>query len=315
MIRVGAEAEKNTRNVITRIDMKEQSDNTKALYAVILATVVGGGLAVFGKIGLQVIPPFTFTLLRFLIGTIFLVPFIGKLRKITFKKIVELGLVSLLSTVNIFLFSFGIRLTTATISQLLYAFVPILVAILSIFLLNKKPSFIQAIGIVVGLIGMVFLIVHPTTSFREILTGSSLGNILIAIGTFLFSLYLIYSKKLQNRYSPATLMAAFIGTTMLMSLPFFLFEVNRGMDWISRIQPITVISLFYVGIIGTGVFYFLNQYAVKHGGPLIASVIQYTQPPATLIWAMILLQEKITLEFIIGAILAYFGAWLITKRM
>lgn len=108
-------------------------------------------------------------------------------------------------------------------------------------------------------------------------------------------------------------MAAFIGTTMIVSIPFSLFEISNGVNWISHVQPITVISLLYVGIIGTGVFYFLNQYAVKHGGPLIASVIQYTSPPATLIWAMILLQEKITLEFIIGAILAYIGAWLVTR--
>lgn len=290
------------------------SNNTKALYAVILATIVGGGLAVFGKIGLRVIPPFTFTFIRFFIGLIFLIPFIRKLKKINVKKILELFFLSLLSTVNIFLFSFGIRLTTATIAQLLYAFVPVLVAILSVFLLKKKPTLTQAIGIFIGLIGMLFLIFHPTTSIHELLSGKSLGNILIASGTFLFSLYLIYSKKLQNRYSPGTIMAAFIGTTLITSIPFSLFELSKGLNWMSQVQPMTVISLFYVGIIGTGVFYFLNQYAIKHGGALTASIIQYTSPPATLIWAMILLQEKITPEFIIGAILAYLGAWLVTSK-
>ncbi len=294
--------------------MKGHTDNTKALYAVLLATVVGGGLAVFGKIGLMVVPPFTFTFLRFFMGIIFLVPFIKKLKNLTFKKISELFLLSLLSTVNIFLFSFGIRLTTATIAQLLYAFVPILVAILSVFLLKKKSSFIQTIGIIVGFVGMIFLVVHPTKSIYELLTGSSLGNILIAIGCLLFALYLIYSKKMQNRYSPSTLMAAFIGTTMITSLPFSFFEIRQGINWVFHIQSITVISLFYVGIMGTGVFYFLNQYAVKHGGPLIASVIQYMQPPATLIWAMILLKERITIEFIVGSILAYLGAWLVTTK-
>lgn len=295
--------------------MKEYSDNTKALYAVVLATIVGGGLAVFGKIGLKVIPPFTFTFLRFLIGSIFLIPFISRLQKITFKKFSELFLLSSLSTVNIFLFSFGIRLTSATVAQLLYAFVPILVAILSVFLLKKRPFFKQNIGIILGLIGMVFLIFHPSNNNIGVSSESSLGNILIALGTFLYALYLIYSKKMQNRYSPATLMGAFIGTTMITSSAFSLFEIGRGINWFYHIETITVIALLYVGILGTGVFYFLNQYAVKHGGPLIAAVIQYTQPPATLIWAMILLQEKLTLELVIGSILAYLGAWLVAAKI
>lgn len=293
--------------------MKEHSDSTKSIYAIVVATILGGGLAVFGKIGLQIIPPFTFTFLRFFIGLIFLIPFIGKLKKITLRNITELGLVSLLSTANIILFTFGIRLTTAIVSQLLYTFVPVFVAILSIFLLKKKPKAKQVVGIILGLIGMIYLIFHQTSNILQIFKGSSLGSLYIAIGVILYSLYLIYSKKLQKRYSPGVLMGAFVGTTVITSLFLSLFELRNNLGWIVHLQAITIVSLLYVGILGTGIFYFLNQYVVKHGGALVASVIQYTQPPATLIWAIILLNEKITPEFIIGAILAYFGAWLVTR--
>lgn len=308
------EAERNTRSVITQTDMKGLSSNTKALYAVIGATVVGGGLAVFGKIGLQVVPPFAFTFLRFVIGAIFLIPFIGKLKNLNRKKFIELFLLSLLSTTNMFLFSFGVRLTTATIAQLLYAFVPIVVGILSIWFLNRRLKVVQIVGIVVGLVGMLFLIFKPLIGNIVFVSGSGLGNLLIATGTILYSLYLIYSKKLQKRYSPVTLTAAFIGTTLIASALMAFFENISDTQWINNLNLMTYISLLYVGVLGTGVFYFLNQYAVKHGGPLAAAVIQYTTPPATLIWAMILLQEKITLEFIIGAILAYLGAWLVATK-
>ncbi len=294
--------------------MKGLSDTAKALYAVILATIVGGGLAVFGKIGLKVIPPFTFTFLRFAIGGLFLIPLIGKLHRLTLKKMLELGLLSLLSTINLFFFAFGVRLTSATIAQLLYAFVPIVVSLFSIAVLNKKPSIIQFFGIICGLIGIAYLLFGPQLQIKGLLSGGALGNVLITTGTIFYSLYLIYSKKLQKQYSAKTLTGAFIGTTIIVSAVFALFESSHTIHWIYRIEPITYISLLYVGILGTGIFYFLNQYAVQYGSPLIASVIQYTTPPATLIWAMILLQERITPQFIIGAILAYLGAWLVTSK-
>lgn len=294
--------------------MKGFSSNTKALYAVIGATVVGGGLAVFGKIGLQVIPPFAFTFLRFVIGSIFLTPFLTKFNKLTPKKFTELFLLSLLSTINLILFSFGIRLTTATISQLLYSFVPILVSILSIWLLNRKPSMNQIGGILLGLLGIGFLVLGPLMENKVVESGNGLGNFLIMIGTILYSLYLIYSKKLQKNYSPATLTGAFIGTTLIASGIMAIFENSANIQWVGNLNSMTIVSLLYVGVLGTGIFYFLNQYAVKHGGPLAAAVIQYTTPPATLILAMFFLQEKITFEFIIGSFLAYFSAWLVTSR-
>ncbi len=37
------------------------STQTKAVVAIVLAAIFGGGIAVVGKIGLRVVPPFTFT--------------------------------------------------------------------------------------------------------------------------------------------------------------------------------------------------------------------------------------------------------------
>lgn len=290
-----------------------RNDTGKAFIAVVLATVFGGALAVFGKIGLTVVPPFTFTFFRFFIGVIFLLPFIKKIKRLTPKKIFELGSISILSSANIFLFSFGIKLTGAAISQVIYSFNPVIVCILSVIFLRRKSSLSQNIGIILGLFGLFFLIFHQT-NIRELFQGSSLGNMLIAMGAFSFSIYLIYSKKLQNHYSPQTLTAAFIGTTLIVSSVIAPFELRQGMQWISHIQLITVVSLLYVGIFGTGIHYFLYQYTVKHGGPVTASIIQYTMPPSTLIWAMVLLREKISVEFVFGTMLAYIDAWFVLKE-
>ena len=56
------------------------------------------------------------------------------------------------------------------------------------------------------------------------------------------------------------------------------------------------------------------QKAVSLGNELTASVFAYLQPIATILFAVILLGEEITLPFIIGGILAIAGARLAAQR-
>jgi drug/metabolite transporter (DMT)-like permease len=68
--------------------------------------------------------------------------------------------------------------------------------------------------------------------------------------------------------------------------------------------------LFYVAVFGTAVYYFLNQYTIKHSSPVIASLTLYLQPVFTFAWAHILLGEKLTFQFICGTILIFLGVTL-----
>ncbi len=58
---------------------------------------------------------------------------------------------------NIVIFAFGIPYTTASVSQVLYTGVPVLVAALSPMLLKENPTKLQIIGILIGIIGTLKL--------------------------------------------------------------------------------------------------------------------------------------------------------------
>src|SRR3989344_4556855 len=102
-------------------DISSKAAMKKALLAVIFAALVGGGIPVMGKISLVIVPPTVFTFLRFLIATLCMAPFALPLPKIDRGLFIKILLVCLFATLNVTLFPFGIRLTTATIGQLLYA--------------------------------------------------------------------------------------------------------------------------------------------------------------------------------------------------
>lgn len=289
-------------------------ENYKALISVILAAVFGGGIAVFGKIGLKQIPPFSFTFFRFFIASICMLPFVLKEKQKIDKNIFNIVLLSLLAVANVTFFAFGIRLTTATVSQMLYAIVPVIAAIFSYFLLKEKINSKKIIGIFFGLVGVLILIFLPILGKSSSFTGSFLGNMIVLLAVFCFTFYTVLSKRFHKYYSPLTLTFIFSLTTTVVLSFFFIRDYFVNPNWLYHLSLFSIFSTFYVGVFGGAVYYLLYQYAIKHGSPIIASMTMYLQPTATFLWAFFLLSERLTLGIIIGGLLAIGGAWLVTRE-
>lgn len=292
---------------------RQKNEYMLALGAIILTVIVGGAAPVLVKISLREIPPFSFTLLRFVIGGLCLLPFIKSWKGITFSKLLTVVVISLFATVNVTLFAFGIKLTGATIGQTLYAGVPIAVAILSFFLLREKISVRKSVGIIIGLAGVLLIIFLPAIAKGQSLNGDLLGNIIILAALISFSFYTVYSKKLQQEFTPVQVTFFFAATTVVTQFFLSFSEITSGNNWWQHVSMPAILSLLYVGVIGTVGYYVLYQYAIKHGTPLIASMAMYLQPVTTFAWAAVLLGERLTGGFIIGAVLALLGVWITTN--
>ncbi len=292
--------------------MKIYTDNTKALYAVVLAAVLGGGMPVFAKIGVAVIPPLTFSFLRFLLATLFILPIIFVKKSNLKQNLIPVFFISLLASINIILFAFGIRLTSATIAQTLGAGVPFLVLIMSYILLNEQITIKKLSGIGIGLLGLLVIIVSPTLQKGTGFQGEFIGNLLVFAGVVLFSLYSVLSKKIQKRHSPMSISLAFIMTTVIVTGLTLPFEASKIPEWIPHFSVKILFALVYVASIGGIIYYYLQQQAIKYGSPLVASMLLYLQPVSAYIWAFFLLGERLTTEFVIGAILTFIGAGIIT---
>lgn len=289
-------------------------DNKKALVAVIIAAILGGSNGVFAKIALQQIPPFGFTLIRFLIAACLLLPFIINSKLSLQKKhLAKVILLSLLGTGNVLFFAFGIRLTTATIAGTLYAVVPLLTAIFSYIFLKHTIGIKKIIGIIVGFSGIVFITILPVIDKTTPFTGNLFGNLLLLMGAVLFALYSTLSKSLQKIYTPFQLTFFFALTTIITQIPLAFTELPTHPQWWIALSTNSLISLFYVASLGTIALYFIYQYAIKEGTPLIASLMLYLQPVAAFATAALILGERVTGGFIIGATITLFGVWLTTK--
>jgi drug/metabolite transporter (DMT)-like permease len=84
--------------------------------------------------------------------------------------------------------------------------------------------------------------------------------------------------------------------------------------WWESITIWGVISLFYMGAVITVFGYILHQYAIKHGGPVIASTMFYILPIFGFVINFLLLGELLTPGFIFGCSLAILGTYLVVRK-
>lgn len=274
----------------------EQKNNYYIFFLILTAAILGGGAGIFGKIALLEIPPFSFTFLRFFIASIFLIPFSFKHLPNFQKKDYKIILLSLLASANVILFAFGIRHTTANISQMIYTVVPIVSALLSFFYLKERFSVQKIIGIVVGFAGAMMIVSLPLISSNH--NGSTIGgNLTIFVAMLSISLYWVLSKKFQSKYSPSEINNYFIFTTTLLFFFFSIFDLLREPNWWHGVSGQAYFSLVLVAVLSTAIYYLISQIIVKRATPVMASMVLYIQPFATFIWAYYFYQKNYLFYF------------------
>lgn len=288
--------------------------NFLVFIAIIFSAIIGGAAVVYTKIGLGQIPPFSFTFLRFAIASLCILPFFLKNLPKPDKNFYKVILFSLILSFNIIVFPFGIMLTTATISQTLYATVPIFVAVFSFFLLSERVPSRKIFGIILGFAGTLVIILLPEINHGNPSAGNLAGNLILIVTVAATSLYNTLSKKFQKQYAPLQLTAIFIFTTTVLLAFLAGFELLKN-PALWKHAPIQAFGeAAYVGLFGTVIYYVLTQYIIKHASPLIASLMFYLLPISAFVWAYLLLGEQITSGLIFGALLTFAGVFLILKR-
>lgn len=290
------------------------SEKQKALAAIVANAVISGAVGAVTKVALVEMPPLSFAFLRFLIASLLLLPLLSYYKTpLVGRRILSLVPLSLLPTLNIIFYILGLANTTATISQVLYAGTPMLTALIVFLFLKEKLSSQKVVGIVIGLIGVLLVIVVPALSKSQAFSGSLFGNLLVTIAVMCWSLYMVFSKPAQKIASPLVVTAVFIFTTTIALFPFFLYDTFISkVGWWTKVSSAGIISLLYVVIFATILSYSINQYAIKHGGSVFASMAFYLLPVIGFLSAFMLLGEQLTPGVAIGGIIALVGVFVTT---
>ena len=202
----------------------------------------------------------------------------------------------------------GLNYTKATNALLINSFVPILILILSYFILKTNIRMIQLMGIVLSTVGVVFLILRG--EFSAISTIElNYGDIWVVAASFAWSLYSVFAK-----FRPKGLGDFEFFTSIVYIGLFWLVLVYLGMGY-SFFEDIVLVkkhypSFLYVALFPSLLSYYFWHMGIREIGASRTGQFTHLMPLFGSIMAYIFLDEKLSLYHIVGAILVGLGIYL-----
>ena len=217
----------------------------------------------------------------------------------------------LLSTVSLGLLFLGTEKTTSIESNVISAMAPITIALAGVFFLKERVTKRESIGILIALTGTLIMIIEPV-----IRSGSSFGalegNLLIFASVIITTITAVLAKMILRdnvEAMTATNLSFIVGFITI--LPFGLPKIlNSGFKVITSVPLSYHLGVFYMAILSGTLAYFLWHKAEKTIEISEVNLVAYLYPvfgtPLSVFW----LGEKITLPFIIGAVVIAAGIFL-----
>jgi len=280
-----------------------------AFFALAAASTIWGVNSPIMKITLQTVPVFTLAFIRFGIASLILFPFVFKKLHITkqdLPKVIFAGICAV--TLNIGFFFWGIKLTTALNAGIIVSCTPIFSLFFAKFFLKETIAPKLVLGAIFGAIGIGFLIGRDL--FAHGFSFFPAGDLLILCATLSFVGYETISKKLTTTYSSFALTYCFFLVGALTFLPLAFFENTHNPHWIQGINTITILGILYGIFFSSLGAYSLWEWGLSQVTESRVGFFFYLDPITATIAAVLLLGEKITLPFVIGALFIFAGIFI-----
>lgn len=286
-----------------------------ALLAATLATCIYGiNHTVSKTLMSDYVPPFAIILIRVIGATLLFwsISLFTKNQKIDRKDIPRIfGSAVFGMCINMLLSFKGLSLSTPINSSVIVTISPIIVFILSAFLIREKITLLKASGAIIGLLGALTLILFgKQMSFNA--ANIPLGNTLIFINATSYGIYLIMVKPLTKKYSAITLMKYLFLTSTIINLPIC-FSEFEAVHWSSL--PFDAIWRIVFVILGTTFLtYLLNIFALKEISASTLGVFVYLQPVIAISYAIFIGVDELNSLKIVAAVLVFLGVFMVSKN-
>ena len=274
----------------------------KGFFVVILAALIAGSGGIY--INNIEMSPIAIAWMRSTVPTIFLgsiLLFQGvKLFQGNLGKLFNL---SFWSTARIFLFIISYLFTSIGNAVVIFYTYPIFILLLANRLLDEKITRRQVGLILLAFAGLIVIYSNKTFSFEN---RDFLGMLAALGASLIFAYVVILMKKMSDDYNRVEVLfyQNFIG--LFLFLPFFILDFERVS--VSNIG----FGITYGLVIGVLVYY-LFLYGLKRMKASIASSLMYFEIPSTIFFGWLFLDEVLSVNFLIGAIMIVVASFLLRR--
>ena len=259
--------------------------------------------------------PFVFLTIRYFFATLILVLIakaMGESLRITWPQVKQSMLVSVfLHVIYIGGVFYAVFIEIpAGITAVIVSLQPILVSVLAIPLLGEKLSYRQVFGLLLGFVGILFLL-SPKLLEGDLSTGfSTLGIICCVIALLGTTIgYLLQKKGGADIPFLAGTAVQFATSTVIFALASVIFEplkVNITLEFVLALS--WIVLALSIGSI------FLLFYLLRNDSASSVSSLYYLVPPLAAVQAYFFFDERIKGIGLVGMALAALGTLIVTKN-
>lgn len=286
----------------------------KVYVLLVLCVLIWSGNFILGRFVNTEILPLELAFFRWLFVIILSIPI---LFFIDIKKVIKTVkenflLLSFLSIVGITLFNtvlyIALQTTTATNALLINSTIPILILILSFFILKSNISNRQIFGIILSTIGVVFLVLKGDF-FNILKINFTQGDLWVIVSSILWATYSVVVKFKPKNLSHIELFLVIVYLGFIYLLPWYLTQgynlehelilLKQNWYFFLYVSLLASIASFYFWHIGIEVISAEKTGQFTHLMPIFGSIL-----------AFIFLGEKLQVYHIVGALLIAMGIYL-----
>ena len=259
--------------------------------------------------------PFVFLTIRYFFATLILVLIakaMGESLRITWPQVKQSMLVSVfLHVIYIGGVFYAVFIDIpAGITAVIVSLQPILVSVLAIPLLGEKLSYRQVFGLLLGFVGILFLL-SPKLLEGDLSTGfSTLGIICCVIALLGTTIgYLLQKKGGADIPFLAGTAVQFATSTVIFALASVIFEplkVNITLEFVLALS--WIVLALSIGSI------FLLFYLLRNDSASSVSSLYYLVPPLAAVQAYFFFDERIKGIGLVGMALAALGTLIVTRN-
>lgn len=262
----------------------------------------------FIKIAVREISPFDVAWGRITLAALILLPIAwrrGALRTLAPHKAAVLAFSLAEFTIPFCLISMGERWIPSSVTAILIATVPLIIALIARFFgVHERLGAVRLIGLLVGLTGVVALVGLGTLSGSLAWAGVGcvvISTICYAIGALTIQRHLHAVDSIGPIAGSLALASALLFVPAMLSLPHHM------------PSALALSSVAILGLVCTALSMLMMFYLVKSAGASRAAIITYINPAVATLLGMALLDERLGAWGLTGFGLILLGSWLATR--
>ena len=292
--------------------IKKLDGKGKGYLALFITSVVWGTTWVASKIGVNEIPALQMAYIRQLIAGICFVAFFMIYKKFPLPTAKQFRWIIVMS-ILMFVFANGLstwslKYIPTGLSALIGALYPLSVVIIErVFFKSKKMTVLTFLGLFLGIagVGIVFYENAFSNSSASFAIGLSLS--LIAMLSWSFGTIFIARNKANINPYYGTGWQMLISAIILMLMA----ETTQPTVPVYAISLKVWLVIFYLVIFGSIISFVAFIYSMKKLPAAISSLYAYINPLVAMVVAALVLNEKLTINILWGAIVTLVGVYLV----